>query len=771
LDRGQKFTEFWILCLILIIACANSIQECIGDVISMNERVLVKMTGRPKAFLQNEITKFETLFRETFNSMTLSSCVGGSYITIQSVKIQSSYLNVAEIYDQMDDSIDQTFTIRLTIDGTCRGCNKDSLFSQNFRQLNTIADIYTKSWIQARPTNSPLFVSTRKQGKQPKKNPNPSPKKGGKAPKGGKTKSSPAPTPPLPCPICLPPFPIFFLTSLQMNFQGLRNTGEVATIDSIESITELDEIFCEDTIQTFKTDVFGLFSGDMDLADDTKVLRLEQVFLETYNSLNLLNEATCDAYFHQIIKVKAKVNVEFNSINGVFPISSQTKNRFSVQFKITCKCRGCDPDASIFSAAGVSAKNIYGIMNPKSSSQKNQFMVMLQRGIQQDACFCARDAEFRTPTIKEFRLALEGNINRTLELGISNTMRNDGRSSSSSSENQSVTPFTRNVDSTVFIEKVVRLSEVDAVDCPQQIDFFEDVVEIVIFGDPDSLTKEGKATLEALFVASFNEAQEGFCDPFFRTITNATLIDSLDRRNLQTKVNKTKSYKVLFRIVGYCRACPKRGLFQNDAIKSRLLLGDAMIWDEINHRGDHHHHLQETTNECYCAINAIANNRTLTEEEFRFVYSRNVDGINGIDNVLNVDGFITASPSQAPSLMPSTSPTSNPSLDPSSSPSITPSLIPTESPSQSPSISPTRSPSRSPSNSPSRMPSNKPSAMPSVEPSMAPSLLPTVVPSLVPTFQPSERPIVSKSTTPQPTNQLKRPPTTPLPTLGLRRPG
>ena len=311
----------------------------------------------------------------------------------------------------------------------------------------------------------------------------------------------------------------------------------------------------------------------------------------------------------------------------------------------------------------------------------------------------------------------------------------------------------KRLDDVSSIDTVVRVLEVEAVPCTGEVELFEDVVAVRFLGDLAVLTSEDIARLEALFIQSYTQAQESFCDPYFRTIANVTLISQLYEERRHLAPLKFKAFSFLFRIVGYCRGCPKRGLFQNDAPKRQLTFDESTSSFDLDDYTIHRR--LETLQTCYCAVNAL--DRSPNEADFQFVYSRNVNGrVDGIGNVTNVDGFVTSAPSTSPSI--------RPSLHPSSKPSRSPSKVPSLSPSLRPSINPSRLPSRNPS--------SVPSLVPSLDPTLAPSKEPTVLPSNGPSeCSDGDGGCSTPEPTPQPTaGPPKRPPVTPQPTIGLKRP-
>jgi hypothetical protein len=105
------------------------LQDCVGEVIDINERVLVRMTGTPEDLTPTEIGLFETSFLETYNILAVPACYGGSYITITSVNVQEDFLTSMEVGGNSTGGTTKEFTLRVQIIGICRGCEKDSLFT------------------------------------------------------------------------------------------------------------------------------------------------------------------------------------------------------------------------------------------------------------------------------------------------------------------------------------------------------------------------------------------------------------------------------------------------------------------------------------------------------------------------------------------------------------------------------------------------------------------------------------------------------------------
>jgi hypothetical protein len=691
------------------------LQDCVGDVIGINERVLVRMMGSPKDLTLTEIGLFETTFRDTYNILAVPACYGGSYMTITSVNVQEDFLNSTDVGGDSTGGTTQEFTLRVQITGTCRGCKKDSLFTLSTKRRLEQDSLYGNRGLdedhyldedsesshrgdtgasEASHLYSQADRDTLELDDLGEDDDNLA-RSGGKG-KGKGNAPSAAPSPLPPCPDCIPPLESAFAISLNAGLAFLKVNNTLVNIDSVEKVTELDEIGCETDIVEFATDVFVDFLGDVSKMDDAQLRILEQAFLQTYNELNLLGDGTCDVFFRQIVDVQAELDGELNrrrnlqtSVLEILP--------FSIRFRIFAVCRNCDPKSVIFSFAS------RRVLQSAFRNGGNKNYRALQ-GATNDLCFCRFDAERRTPSRVEFQKAFSVALN--IE------------------QHSNVT----------FINSVGRALEVDAVECPASVEFFETSYSTEFSGSPDNLTLGDVNQLENLFVQSYNEAQERFCDPLFRTAVSATLIRQIDtsvQRDLQFSFDFTGLFTYLFRITGRCRFCKGDAptLFGNDGSRRHrelLFLDDGSIVDP----GSYEHRLQQEEGTCFCDVNFL-DLRPPSTDEFAFLYDRNVQGeVEGVGNVTGVAIFITESPSLSPSDIPSVSPTSLPSSGPSVSPTDFPSYRPSSSPSDFPSLSP----------------SDVPSDLPSIIPSDIPSIIPSVVPSIAP-LQP----------TPRPTPNIKRP--------------
>jgi Leucine-rich repeat (LRR) protein len=385
------------------------------------------------------------------------------------------------------------------------------------------------------------------------------------------------------------------------------------------------EVNCSGEINNFQADLIVDFFGNQSLASDQEIDILEQAFQNTYNDLNTLsNTGTCDLYFRQI------TSVTFSRADEITRRSRRSLRRdvpglnvnqgfspfFSYYARASGKCRGCPGNTQLFNDAGRRRE----LQNVKERLLQGSF-VLLDTSPADDQCFCpVQVEEYRAPTMEEFLTAFNHTV-QSLKAG-------------------------QQID---FVESVTEVIELEEVDCSADTVIFTAEVYInLTVNNSANWTSQDVQELEYAIVESYNDLADNRCDPKFRTLLNATIIDydtitpSL-RRCRQLMAQRPVSFRYTkYKVTGSCKGCATGSNLNGNDARRMLAFDLEEAWMRIPHR----HLLQNDT--CYCDANYVSTHPP-TESEFANKFEETIQEL-GVSTILNVTS-VSSTPILVPSVV------------------------------------------------------------------------------------------------------------------------
>ena len=590
--------------------------------------VSLPFVGRVSSLNQSEIVALQNLFVNTYKEFELG-CENGSFREMHSVEIILSALSPSPF------NVTFPFVLRHRARMSCRGCDTSSTLFQepsaaafDFRQLTQLDDSdYVVPWFFRLQDVSPTL-----------------------------------PTPPsntmfnlLPCPVCTGPTSASFLGNYSAALDVLVANSTITSIDYLgDQIVQLENIVCAEHVTEFFSDVFVEFmiaGNETRNVTEQERQTLEEAFRASYNALNSLNNETCDPFFREIIDVELseKTDVTFNRrhllptaqddsmADSNVPVHNTPVRPTVFLLNVRGNCRGCRRDARLYDE-GLRRRSLIGLHNSRAGER--QLQGLNENPPTTDDCVCAvQPEEFRAPTREEFIAVYNNTISTLVDAG----------------ELQ-------------FVEAVAEVVEVDQVECPNEVSNFTTTMFFDLAGFPAKMNASEEALIVDSFVFVYNSIVEEFCDPLFRTVTNANVVQLLDATGNPINDENPASpdvnvnYTVVFQAEGRCRECPPNSNLFDDGTfpgQRRLSLQGRRPGHRMSRRME-----QEST--CYCDTDAteVTEERTPSEAEFVQEFADAVLTL-GLSSVAKVVEVEEPNPTASPTI--TASPTSSPF--PSSAPS------------------------------------------------------------------------------------------------------
>ena len=532
--------------------------------------IVLDFYGEPHLLSSGEQSLVGSTILETYNAITLCDTDTGQSREVTAVEIAST---------EFQDLGERFFTLEYTVTGTCRGCNSTTTLLDYVLLDGRARDI---------------------------------------------------------CP-CRGPTAYSFQVLLEERLWNLIQGRKIINIESLEIGAELEDTPSCPAFSTFTTsdvvvEFFGcpvnLQQADLDILADR--------FVETYNRINGLNSRLCDRFFREIMSATAVLSDDYDVQNNgraadvdrqmedanlKFPMGGRSLQEdgvfecpdyFEIRFDVTARCRGCDvqtitlfdeeEDVNFFESfdddyyyvSNATETNVSNttdddffnatnltiveegdgdlrrveddgngeIGNDDGEWDRRRLRVKVamdylggqpfathRRRLQQSACRCPIDPEYRAVTEQEMIDALD------LTLDFSD---------------DTLPPLT--------VEDAI---EIEDVDCDPNVENFQTSVDLEFYSDSqDGVINNTIAnTLAASFIRSYNSLAERFCDPLFRYVETAEVVNNTatpagrDRALLITpntffNFNFTYSepnpvlsnfsfvFSFNFFFAGVCRGCP-----------------------------------------------------------------------------------------------------------------------------------------------------------------------------------------------------------------------
>lgn len=203
--------------------------------------------------------------------------------------------------------------------------------------------------------------------------------------------------------------------------------------------------------------------------------------------------------------------------------------------------------------------------------------------------------------------------------------------------------------------------EVKPIECSATVNEFNTTVGIDI-NSADSeelLDEDDMALLEAEFTSSYNTLTQRFCDPFFRSVTNATVDEqSRERRRTQSVFfnNTDESFNTTFFVItllinvtGSCRGCTSDSTLFDDGFR-RLQDQHALSvesFDEFSSQFQRGRNRWLQGADCFCSAVEVVDGGP-TEREFFLSYDEKVRQLSTEGRFREVDSLSKLDESERP---------------------------------------------------------------------------------------------------------------------------
>jgi hypothetical protein len=338
---------------------------------------------------------------------------------------------------------------------------------------------------------------------------------------------------------------------------------------------------CSGKLTYFESEVLVTFDGfDEDPGDITRINwdGLEKTFMDSYNSLAY---DLCDEYYTRVVDA----SIGMNSDGEI--LIKRSGCEYALRFYVQGVCQGCNPNtATLFSPPGQGGGYYRQLISTHGQATNEQMTIDVpvekrrRRRTKEDKssksskgsswkgkgkgkgskaggdddddggdgpnlgpdipCDCSsKHPQFRTPTEEEFRVAYDAGIQA---FGDSRPHRHGG----------------------VAVDYVVKVSEVEDVECSVVEEEFNALISIEFFGDREVVTDEERAVLEENFVWVYNGLQADRCDsPLFRTANLAEII-------LVSDPDEPQVFLYVFSVTGTCRG-------EGCSADVTLFAGDSLV--------------------------------------------------------------------------------------------------------------------------------------------------------------------------------------------------
>ena len=625
------------------------------DPTPFNKETSLPYFGRPLRFTMTELMILKRIFIDTYN-LVVADCPEGSFRRLDNVQIVPPTI-------QSNLSIAYPFSLTHRVSFSCRGCDSNATFLFSEDQAN-ITEIALGSQRYLQHTHDYLVDNShdayaRQMVGLEMITPGP-----GRLLQGLEMSMAPSFSPIInleTCPECPGPSSAFFIGNYSALLQEYISNGTISSIDSLggEPI-EVEAIDCDTTLDEFVSNVFVDFTirNASALPTVAEQRALEETFLLSYNFLNGVNNETCDPQFRRVLQVEfvesdasysrrqlqevAQDETPCNNITNTsdadsacnalgVPARLQLPQAFL--FRVRGRCRGCKTERSLFDEGlrrRILSQDIpvLPLMQATFSHDHRELQQLFEPSNPNntDECVCAVEApEIRAPTRAEFAAVYNETVTNLVEEG-----------------------------EVEFVESVVEVAETEQVECAEETEFITQLL-IQFNGFPAMLDDTEEEYINEVFVFSYNDVSEIFCDDKFRKlelVRVAQLLDAngdiIDRDNVPNP-DANVPFTIVFETIGRCRGCePNSKLFDDtgEATGRRLAL----------QHGRPHGHLPRRIEEddaCYCDIEFV-DTRAPTEDEFSDELKRTVSrlNLNSIQEVLDVE---ETNPTATPTLTPTTS--------------------------------------------------------------------------------------------------------------------
>ena len=567
----------------------NGALKCKGRAMFFERDVLINLVGRPEYLSATEVNVMEQAFLTSYNCLSISTCTTGG------VRIANKVTTLTNITDSFpfqrpQNSSMTNFSLRLRIQGFCRGCNPDiTLFTNDTKRFPD------GNGTKANETGVKAAVS---------KNNEPMLRRH----MNGVSEVQ--------CIECTPPSTFAFT---EMYNKSIRSTKTSKNVVAIGKVTEVKAVLCNTDFSEFETNVILQISGYPEYITDAQLSILEETFLETFNDLNSLNSEKCDLSFREVtqISISTDSNLSIRRLQRSNPVAitwetESTASRMiiprtrkllspsilTLSARVHGRCRGCMSNSTLFDDDKKFVRRDLVDRNQRRTLQLSS----------EDQCFCPINADLGAPTSAIFTAKFERNVKSM-----------------------------NHTEPLHFVDNILEVVELEEVECTSQLSYFESYIVLEFFGDFDNATADQLAVLKQAFLESYNAANvldTATCDLQFRVVNEVDInINGTASRRLLANPSGQNStstqFNFRFTMRGTCRGCEMgANLFQNSD-RRKLSSPSKNTLPRF---------LQNVSkDDCLCPVNAEI--RVPTIEEFSSIFTSELAVLQKSDTLTFIEGI------------------------------------------------------------------------------------------------------------------------------------
>jgi hypothetical protein len=378
-------------------------EGCVGDVQTFQRSVLVNFVGVPDQLDADQIMVLEDAFQIAYNRLGEVLCDEGSFRVVVDVEVVEQQQRRLEFEFKLDFKEKFALLFQIVFQSNSGGTGAN-IFGKDAPFQNLAMETIGSTTLQA-----------------------------------------------ISCAPCETPTPEIFI----MNYNNvlLEIAGDTLhSVITVDSVSELEEVSCEEEISLIETSLAIEFFGNPNEASPEELADLAQSLRETFNALNGLNDQICDLLFRVVVSVEAELDKTQNRRNlqdgtGNSPFVSSP---FLLLFKVIFQCRGCHSGTTLL------------------MDDAPRRLLPLDRHLQAGGCLCPMGiANFRPPSRDDF----DATFNQTVTILIAQ-------------------------DEVRFVTAVGETAEIEEISCLAEVDDRQTQLVIEADGDPDAASDSDITTLK-----------------------------------------------------------------------------------------------------------------------------------------------------------------------------------------------------------------------------------------------------------------------------------
>lgn len=381
------------------------LRSCTYDPSKIESNVVAEFLGSPELLTTEELKLLGEAFVSAYNGLASSLC-DNEFRKLTEVTLASDELMSTPERHLQTGSPNRPparrFSLKVLCLGTCRRCEKDSmLYDDAFRRLNED--------VRERARDS---LGVDYGGRVIDKRPIDLPGDGSKLLWDGNLyncdceKKGDLPT--------RPPGLDEFNAAFAIEVGQLFTSGQISSVQKSFGVVQVREVECEGLRDTFTSEVLVEATGDPDRITTRELNVIKDLFLQSYKQTS---ENLCDSKFRVVTdadvtveKIERRLESLKSSSRVTEPtlppaVNSGSRFRpFRFRFKVSGKCKGCRRDERLFDDGFRRyLEEDYAMLI--QTKQRNLGYIL-----NNETCYCAVNAQVRTPSTGEFEVSLSQNV-------------------------------------------------------------------------------------------------------------------------------------------------------------------------------------------------------------------------------------------------------------------------------------------------------------------------------------------------------------------------